>query len=138
MKLNQRGDDVRQYKFRAWIKKTGDMLFDVQNVQPVFGQTFKDFLDVNYCELMQYTGLTDKHGVEIYEGDVINFDRHLWEIKFVHGCFRAYNLTNPEQLGAFYGPDQLSLGSMDDHLLNVEVVGNVYENPELIERKNAG
>jgi uncharacterized phage protein (TIGR01671 family) len=69
--------------------------------------------------LMQYTGLKDKNGVEIYEGDIVRFldidgVDSVTEVEFREGGFYPF------------APDFI-------HWCNVEVIGNIYENPELLE-----
>ncbi|WP_052123236.1 YopX family protein [Heyndrickxia coagulans] len=89
--------------------------------------------------LMKYTGLHDNNGIEIYEGDIIvfgigGFMLTKYEVKMVNGCFVVECI-----------PD-----CVDDHVFGnchllydigfetrdiVEVIGNIYENPELLEEK---
>jgi len=95
----------------------------------------------------QWTGLLDKHGVEIYEGDIVNtwiegtiiidgvttkgYSHELMTVEFV---------TTNERLGRFVVID--SLGSEWSGFSNtaIEIIGNVWENPELLEggTSNAG
>lgn len=80
-----------------------------------------DILYEKDLKIMQYTGLKDKNGKEIYEGDILSDgnDEKPYKVVFENGSFRAE-------------ADGYSL-DLEDYDDICEVVGNIYENPELIE-----
>ena len=76
---------------------------------------------------MQYTGLKDKNGKEIYEGDVVNGAQFngsyaYGKVCFWTGCWNVEPLPNIEGMADLY-----------DSLYYLEIIGNIYENPELLE-----
>jgi uncharacterized phage protein (TIGR01671 family) len=114
---------MKEIKFRAWDKKNKQWL-DTFNV--ILGT-------INLCEdviYMQYIGLKDKNGKEIYEGDVVRFCTKGFHpevfITTVEWDKCAFRLGNGRQLFYF---GQVNLEVTDDG----EIIGNIYENPELLE-----
>lgn len=105
----------RVIKFRAW---NGERMEDMDAL--ICGE-----YDNN---MMQFTGLTDRNGVEIYEGDWIAFSyygaRGKQEVEFSEGCF-GVNCNDLNGPGADWSP----LYDLDD----VEVIGNIHEHPDLLE-----
>lgn len=76
--------------------------------------------------IMQYTGLKDKNGLDIYEGDIFKSEIHNpqnFHVEFVEGAWCA---TAPIVEGY---PTEMNHFSLD----SIEVIGNIYENPELLE-----
>ena len=104
---------------RIYIDTKGVRLYDD------FGEYWRDFRDV---ELMQSTGLKDKNGKEIFEGDIVKMAKDVYSEPTYYEVVRhrggAYRLES-KQHGC-----ELWLRHTD-----CEVVGNIYENPELLEDK---
>lgn len=96
------------------------------------------YTNLDYSKLMQSTGLRDKNGKLIYEGDIVQFynDEFLQTMKIIWDNdeldFKAIRLKKNVEC---YEKDFLYLGYIkkEDSL---EVIGNIYENPELLEVKN--
>ena len=75
---------------------------------------------------MQFTGLLDRNGREVWEGDILLTDEGGWiaQVDFVRGCFVLQNHT--VKMGGF---------SVEPNWEECEVIGTVWENPELLEDK---
>jgi len=111
---------VREIKFRAWDKEDKKMLNDYATYLMLCREGGFDESKRNY-DLMQYTGLKDKDGKEIYEGDVVRTNEAGWiaKVKWFEGKFVCV-----DNKGGFSG-------DLTSCLLEGEVIGNIYENPEL-------
>lgn len=146
---------MREIKFRAWDRKA-KVMFPVHEMK--FGK-ISNKLDSYYgvdihdkdsdfygvvsyggsiykktgnpllpkFELMQYTGLNDKNGKEIYEGDFVKGTHRIdedWTLQyqtiFRNGCFMFGGWNTHEFFNKFQ---------------NIEIIGNIYENPELIKEE---
>lgn len=87
--------------------------------------------------VMQYTNLQDRHGKDIYEGDILDtsFYMGIVLVSFVNGCFLVRTIKQTVELLGL--PDMNSTTSKYDTLsrgyLGSIVIGNIYENPELLE-----
>jgi len=142
-KENRMGS-FRVIKFRAWDEYNKRML-SVYNLR--FGDngvTVSEKLAEfrKGTVVMQYTGLKDKNGKEIYEGDIVkeNLKNQLsgepFEVSFINGqfCAKTWN-PDPASLGIL---EQYSLIFMEVGVipLEYEIIGNIYENPELIKNND--
>lgn len=117
----------REIKFRAWDGKT---ILDWISCK----YHISAMLDIPSFTLMQYTGLKDKNGKEIYEGDIIKdcLTDMISVVKYGMCVKHAYNgwfvenesFNYVSQINADY---DTNLNSM------IEVIGNIYENPELLQ-----
>ena len=130
---------MREIKFRVWKTEftrvgehnIGEMAYDVVLANPVWNNAdirVNDILAKTH-NLMQYTGLKDINGKEIYEGDickVINYASDYLKVRGKMYCVISWSNTT-----GFYGkgfgiPTAFSIGE------EFEVIGNIYENPELL------
>lgn len=119
----------RQIKFRAWDKKEMvyfDLAGRIYAECPIFSDIDKDAV------LMQFTGLKDKNGNEIYEGDIID-----------NGNGPVYVFWNENYQAFWVGHDDVEesekqyYSSTSDFCTEADVIiGNIYSNPELLEVVN--
>ena len=72
----------------------------------------------------QYTGLTDKNGKRIFEGDILN------GLLFLHPDRRIFQVGYEDN--GFYFFDEDEVGWHPEHIVDCEVIGNIHDNPELL------
>ena len=127
-------------KFRAWNEKTesfidyGDLMLDLKNGKVYSGDVgIPEYtIDVtNQVILMQYTGCRDKNGLEIFEGDVIKdkYDK----IRLVQRYVGAFVITNKIPDSDGQESTYSYFNNLSNHHFYFEVIGNMWENPELLE-----
>lgn len=121
---------IREIKFRAWgnnIKEYMSQSFDgeveIANVTRILG----DLIDQGNWVVEQYTGLKDKDGKEIYEGDIVNIQGIKYYVDFAYGGF----WFNNDNRGWKGNRPFTHFQEIND----TEVIGNIHENPELLELK---
>ena len=125
-------------KFRAWdnwrkrMSVVDRIYIDTKGVRLYddFGEYWRDFRDV---ELMQSTGLKDKNGKEIFEGDIITNGIDIVDVRN-HETLGFYTLVNGREV--FFGHGT-SIEEFEEDIEGfteiAEIIGNIYENPELLE-----
>lgn len=137
----------REIKFRAYDVYNNEMLevdlldFSVmagyKNTPAVRVDMYSDYFDREEMILMQYTGLKDKNGVEIYEGDILGYVDFEDEIT-VEGVVKygRFNCSCCSGVYGWYieGEGDIRKAKIDEYTgkNDVIVLGNVFENPELL------
>lgn len=128
-------------KFRAWLKNDKEMI-DVDEIHFDNGQL--DFIGdaitfmrkANEIELMQSTGLKDKNGKEIFEGDIVKryrspFFKAKWEYQIETVLKEKASLLLGREFGKNFGTIPFDSPFAKSDLL--EVIGNIYENQYILE-----
>jgi uncharacterized phage protein (TIGR01671 family) len=129
----------REIKFRAFDKKENDMVY---GILPLSDGTFlienansEKFVDI-YCDdnlapnnyvIMQLTGLKDKNGKDIYEEDIYKYRSKIYKVYFSDSFagVRIKEIVKP-------GNMSIHTSIQADTDVEAEVIGNIYENPELL------
>ena len=133
----------REIKFRAWDNKRKVWLDTVEVFHDGswMGSSGDSMCTISgysepECVLMQYTGLKDKNGKEIYEGDIVlevhRGESYVGRVIWENGGATGWGLSIP------HGPRQVSffwLNSVAAKNKKYKVIGNIYENPELIKEE---
>lgn len=128
----------REIKFRAWDKQYHTMsavtlmMFDTNEIDCLANNG--EPKQMEHFKIMQFTGLHDKNGKEIYEGDIVRisqcdgYDITDSEVKFSQGGFIVEaDFGDYDQTTIGWAIEQLQ-GDYD----NIEVIGNIHQNPELL------
>lgn len=127
---------MREIKFRAWLKKEKKMGFvsklTFSKEKGLYHATIDD--DEGNCifygfieevELLQFTGLKDVDGTEIYEGDLMKHKKDLYLVEWRYGIASFCFTLLREDIKCYPNFNKGTVKS-------IEIVGNKFENPELL------
>ena len=111
----------REIKFRAWDEKNKEMRYDgMLNIYNKDGSWLyedgKGNFHSSFGEIMQFTGLLDKNGKEIYEGDIVQY------------LFAGKKVVRE----VYWNEVNFCWTPLNQNSLDMEIIGNIYENPDLL------
>jgi uncharacterized phage protein (TIGR01671 family) len=123
-------------RYRAWLKEDKEMI-DVEEIHfykgefDFIGDAITWMCKSNDCVLTQSTGLTDKNGKEIFEGDILSIETDeenvkvevSWDSKHALFVFESKKYNDKASLGELFEGDSYPF----------KIIGNVWEHPELAE-----
>lgn len=133
----------REIKFRIWNPAGANMLYDIDNVygclmqQIVFGKSAPTRgFTVGYDHKsdgmvwMQFTGLSDKNGKEIYEGDIVKCGYGVGQVIFSSGCFWVQWIDDKEANMEWVHSRKGTYIRQGEDMF--EIIGNIYEHQNLL------
>lgn len=122
---------MSEIRFRAWHKPSKRMIYDIQNeferrIEAGM-DCFADYLNNDDFVIEQFTGFKDRHGKKIWEGDIVSSHNGDITGKITQHKCGGWRI---EWIGVYGGSSPLN---DKNHLY--KVIGNIHENPELLEEQ---
>lgn len=127
---------MREIKFRVWDEENDEMVYEagitpegIPYTIPSHSESFDQFNYYPHCHKMQYSGLKDKNGVEVYHKDIVDWIdgeysfRAVVELDYWQWYLKGINPIDNYDIADYTDKDQTDL----------VVVGNLFQNPELLE-----
>ena len=119
-------DAMRKHEFRAWDDIEKKMVYfnlkDYMTIQSLVAYNGEFYVKFHF---MEFTGILDKNGKEIYEGDIVQYANLILRVEYGDGAFELYDTR---------GSSSVFFHHLGKHYAKIllTVIGNVYENPELL------
>jgi hypothetical protein len=120
--MKDKGVNMREIEFRAWCHETKNISFsnDWETLAGFFGSIDLNIKNNKSFMIMQYTGLKDKNGKKIFEGDIVKIDYNTMKYGIIEFIDHGFWIKN----------------GFGDHIMpyfqSMEIVGNIYENKEFL------
>lgn len=128
-----------QFYYKCLVGNTNNIEDNNWTCPMIWLENKKEWVNCDNGVIQQYTSLKDKNGKKIFEGDIIDihqtvngYNQFVIEYDKYKFSARYYN-QDKKQTGSWYGYDLDELFEINESEKEIEVIGNIYENKELLE-----